>query len=123
MTIPYHTLTQRSWFSEAIMVIIITGLISSLASEMNQQIIIRFLPQQWENMQTPEACEDVLQSWNTAFEVPLRRVRQFGDRGWIVRVDATLSAGALRQLIKELNDDPRVEYAEGNVFMRTMKRD
>jgi hypothetical protein len=86
-------------------------------SSMPQQIVIRFLPQPWESVQTPEARDRLLRRWEAPYETNLTYVREFVNHGWIVRLDRDLSPDKFKQLLKEINNDPAVEYAEEDAIM------
>ena len=87
------------------------------AESTNHQIIIRFFPQQWESVQAPEARDRLLRSWDAGYETNLKYVREFANQGWIVRLDRNLTADKFEQLVKEIADDPAVEYAEKDAIM------
>jgi hypothetical protein len=82
-----------------------------------QQIIIRFLPQSWKSVQTPEARDCLLRRWEATYETNLTYVREFANHGWIVRLERNLSPDKFKQLVKEISNDPVVEYAEDDAQM------
>ena len=86
-------------------------------SSTTQQIIIRFLPQSWESVQTPEARDRLLRRWEAPYETNLTYVREFANHGWIVRLDRDLSPDKFMRLEKEISNDPAVEYAEEDAIM------
>ena len=82
-----------------------------------QQIIIRFIPEQWGSVQTPEARDQLLRSWDATYETNLKYVRDFSNQGWIVRLERGLSPDKFKQLVKEISNDPAIEYAEEDAQM------
>jgi hypothetical protein len=105
--------------------VLLVVLVASLTSihlaghtgSMTQQIIIRFFSQPWESIQTPEARDRLLRRWEATYATNLTYVREFANHGWIVRLDHNLSPDKFKQLVKEISNDPAVEYAEEDAIM------
>lgn len=87
------------------------------AGLVEQQIIVSFQPNHWEQLQAAQARTQWLQDWGTAHGVELSFVRSFGSHGWVIRLNQAVSAEALRELIQSLNKDPAIEHAEEDAIM------
>lgn len=85
------------------------------STTMRQQIIIQFNEEA--DAGDTAHIEQRLERWQQRFDVPLEFVRHFGDNGWIISLKDRLDNARLNHLIKQLNQEPDIRYAELDAVM------